>query len=183
MAAIATLALGVGANTAIFSLIDAALLEPLPYPDADRIVQIRFTTPNGADTNHSIPAVNLLAKQSEIFEEVTAYYFGGPGVNLTGGEQPEQVQAARMELGRGFTAGEDRPNSGRAAVIGHALWIAPLPCRAGRRGAHYLSRRRIRLALGARPYQVRGMMLSQGVRLALAGLLKGASASLACSGT
>jgi predicted permease len=135
IAAIATLALGIGANTAIFSLIDATLLAPLPYPEPDRIVQVWFTTPNGGDTNHSIPAVNLLAKQSQIFEDVTAYDFGGPGVNLTGGDQPEQVEAihvsasyfhlfgARMELGRGFTADEDRPNGGHTAVISHALWM------------------------------------------------------------
>ena len=135
IAAIVTLALGIGANTAIFSLIDSNLLAPLPYPDAGRIVQVWFTTPNGADTNHSIPALNILKRQSQIFDDVTAYDFGGPGVNLTGSDQPEQVQAihvsasyfplfgARMEFGRGFTADEDRPNGGRVAVIGHALWL------------------------------------------------------------
>ena len=135
MAAVVTLALGIGANAAIFSLIDSNLLAPLPYPDADRIVQIWFTTGTGADTNHSIPAVNILAKQSAIFEDVAAYDFGGPGVNLTGGDQPEQVQAihvsasyfrlfgARMDFGRAFTAEEDRPNGGRVAVISQALWL------------------------------------------------------------
>ena len=134
-AAIATLALGIGANTAVFSLIDATLLDPLPYPEPDRIVQIWFTTQTGADTNHSIPAVNLLTQQSQIFEDVAAYDFGGPGVNLTGSDQPEQVQAihvsaaylrlfgARPEFGRTFTATEDRPNGGRVAVISHALWL------------------------------------------------------------
>jgi predicted permease len=162
LAAIATLALGIGANTAIFSLIDATLLEPLPYPDADRIVQIWFTTPSGADTNHSIPAVNLLSKQSEIFQDVTAYDFGGPGVNLTGGDQPEQVQAihvsasyfhlfgARMELGRSFTADEDRLNSGRIAVISHALWMSRFhadPNLVGRT-----------ISLGDAPYLVTGVV-------------------------
>ena len=134
-AAVATLALGIGGNTAIFSLINATLLEPLPYPDPDRIVQIWFTTPTGADTNHSIPAFNLLSQQSQVFEDVTAYDFGGPGVNLTSSDQPEQVPAihvsavyfrlfgARMEFGRAFTADEDRPNGGRVAVISHALWL------------------------------------------------------------
>jgi putative ABC transport system permease protein len=82
IAAVATLALGIGANTAIFSLIDATLLHPLPA-DADRIVQIWFTTAAGANTNHSIPAFKLLAQQSQVFDDVTAYDFGGPGVNLS----------------------------------------------------------------------------------------------------
>jgi putative ABC transport system permease protein len=69
IAAVATLALGIGANTATFALIDATLLDPLPYPDAGSIVQIWFTTPAGASTNQSIPAVNILAQQSKIFED------------------------------------------------------------------------------------------------------------------
>jgi predicted permease len=164
IAAIATLALGIGANTAIFSLIDATLLDPLPYPDAGRIVQIWFTTQDGASTNHSIPAVNILARQSQIFENVTAYDFGGPGVNLTGGDQPEQVQAihvsaayfrlfgAPFELGRGFTADEDRPNGGRVAVISHALWLRRFhadPALVGRT-----------ISLGNQPYLVTGILSS-----------------------
>ncbi|MEI9973221.1 MAG: ABC transporter permease [Ignavibacteriota bacterium] len=152
IAAVATLALGIGANTAIFSLIDATLLAPLPYPEPDRIVQVWFTTPNGADTNHSIPALNILTRQSAIFADVTAYDFGGPGVNLTGTDQPEQVQAihvsapyfdlfgARMEFGRAFTAEEDRPNGGRVAVISHALWLRRFHVDPTIVGPHHLPR-------------------------------------------
>jgi len=162
VAAIATLALGIGANTAIFSLIDQSLLAPLPYPAPDRMVQIWFVTPNGADTNHSIPAVNLLAKQSAIFSSVAAYDFGGPGANLTGTDQPEQVAAihvsapyfrlfgARMESGRSFTAEEDLPGGGRVAVISHALWT-----RRFHSDPHLPGRT---ISLGNQPYLVTGIV-------------------------
>ena len=67
LAAVATLAVGIGATTAIFSLINVTLLEPLPYPDADRIVQFWFTTPEGSGLTLSIPEFNLLAQQIERF--------------------------------------------------------------------------------------------------------------------
>jgi putative ABC transport system permease protein len=162
IAAVATLALGIGANTAIFSLIDATLLDPLPYPDSDRIVQIWFTSPTGADTNQSIPALNILAQQSQVFNDVTAYDFGGPGVNLTGRDQPEQVQAihvsapyfhlfgARFEFGRSFTADEDRPDGGRVAVISHALWLRRFHADPNLVGST--------ISLGGQPYLVTGIV-------------------------
>jgi len=134
IAAVATLGIGIGVNTAIFSLIDATLLEPLPYPQADRIVQIWFTAPNGGGTTLSIPQINLLAQQTDAFEAVAAYDFGGPGVNLTGAGEPEQVKAlhvsavyfrlfgARVETGRTFNEEEDGPNGGRVVVLSYALW-------------------------------------------------------------
>ena len=134
IAALATLALGIGANTAIFSLINAALLQPLPYPDADRIVQFWLTMPGGGGVTLSIPEFNLLAQQDNVFQDVTAYDFGGPGVNITDAGEPEQVKAihvsrsyfrlfgARVEAGRTFTVEEDRPNGGRVVVLSHGLW-------------------------------------------------------------
>src|SRR5713101_4198029 len=76
VAATATLALGLGANTAIFSLINATLLEPLPYPQPDRIVQLWLTAPNGGGLILSIPEVNILTQQTSAFEDVAAYDFG-----------------------------------------------------------------------------------------------------------
>src|SRR5258708_16898364 len=134
IAAIAPLALGIGANTAIFSLINTTLLEPLPYPDAERIVQLWMTTPQGAGLTLSVPEFNLLARQTAIFENVAAYDFGGPGVNITSVGEPEQVKAihvseayfrlfgAHAALGRTFAAEEDRPGGGRLVVLGHGLW-------------------------------------------------------------
>jgi putative ABC transport system permease protein len=134
LAAVATLALGIGANTAIFALINAVLLAPLPYPRADRIAQLWLMYPGGKSLVLSIPEVNLLGQQTEVFQDFAAYDFGGPGVNITGLDAPEQVKGihvsrnyfrlfgARFQLGRGFSADEDRPNGGRVVVISHALW-------------------------------------------------------------
>jgi len=135
IAAMATLALGIGANTAIFSLINAILLDPLPYPEADRIVQLWLTAPDGGGVTLSIPEVNILTQRTDAFSNVAAYDFGGPGVNITGVGEPEQVKAihvsaayfrlfgARVESGRTFSAEEDRPNGGRVVVLSHGLWL------------------------------------------------------------
>jgi predicted permease len=134
-AAIATLALGIGANTAIFSLISATLIAPLPYPDADRIVQLWFTAPNAGGLTLSIPEINILTQQTRVFEDVAAYDFGGPGVNIAGAGEPEQVKAihvsaayfrlfgARVATGRTFKADEDRPGGGRVVALSHGLWV------------------------------------------------------------
>ena len=138
VAATATLALGIGANTAIFSLINTTLLEPLPYPQPDRIVQLWLMAPNGGGLILSIPEVNILTQQTSAFEDVAAYDFGGPGVNITAVGEPEQVKAihvsasyfrlfgARLEFGRTFTADEDRPNGGRVVILSHELWLSPI---------------------------------------------------------
>ncbi len=134
LAAILTLAIGIGANTAIFSLISAALLQPLPYPDAARLVQMWMTTPGGGGITHSPVVWSVFRKQTDAFAEVAAYDFGGPGVSLTGGGEPELVKAihvsepyfrvfgARLRLGRFFTRQEDLPNGAKVAVLSHALW-------------------------------------------------------------
>lgn len=132
--AVICLALGIGANTAIFSLVNFVLLKPLPYPDADRIVQLWFTTPGGAGLTFSIPQVNAVTAEGDLFEDVAAYDFGGPGVSITGAGDPELVSAihvssayfrilgARLARGRTFTHEEDRPNSGRTVVLSDGLW-------------------------------------------------------------
>src|SRR5260370_31260056 len=96
IAAVATLALGIGANTAIFSLINTTLLQPLPYPDAERIVQLWMTTPQGAGLTLSIPEFNLLAQQTAILDNVAAYDVGGPGAHLTGVGEPAQAKAIQL---------------------------------------------------------------------------------------
>jgi putative ABC transport system permease protein len=114
IAAKATLALGIGANTAIFSLINATLLEPLPYPEADRIVQLWLTAPDGGGVTLSIPEVNILAQQTDAFEDVAAYDLGGPGVNITGVDEPEQVKAIHVSAAY-FRLFGARVESGRPA--------------------------------------------------------------------
>ena len=132
--AIAVLTLGIGANTAIFSVINAVLLKPLTYPDPDRIVQFLVTSPQGTQTGASPTKFNEWREQTNVFQDVSAYDMGGPGFNLTGGAYPEQVLGihasvnyfslfgARPILGRTFTQEEDRPNGGNVVVISYGLW-------------------------------------------------------------
>ena len=133
LAAIAALALGIGTNTAIFTVVNAVLLKPLTYPDADRIVQFQITSPDGSDAVASIPKFFKWKAQTSVFQDVAAYDFGGPGFNLTGGS-PEQVQGlhvseayfrlfgAPVMLGRTFTAQEDSPDGGKVVVLSYGVW-------------------------------------------------------------
>ena len=133
LAAVSALALGIGANTAIFSVVNAVLLKPLEYPDADRIVSIVWKTPQGNSEVASITKFHEYEKQTSIFKDVAAYDFGGPGFNITGG-RPEQVHGihvteayfrvfgAPVMLGRTFTPQEDAPNGGKVVVLSYGLW-------------------------------------------------------------
>ena len=132
-AAIAALALGIGINTSIFTVVDTVLLKPLTYPDADRIVQFLHKSPDGQGSGTSIPDFLTFEQQSSVFQDVAAYDFGGPGFNLTG-DRPEQVHGihvtqayfrlfgAPVLLGRTFTAQEDSPNGGKVVVLSYGLW-------------------------------------------------------------
>jgi putative ABC transport system permease protein len=134
LTAIAALALGIGANTAIFSVVNAVLVAPLAYPHADRIVQLRLTFPEGSSPSASVPNFNVWRQQTEAFDEVAAYDFSGPGINLTGNGLPEQLKGIHasagyfgvfgvpMERGRSYTAQEDFPNGPNVVVISNALW-------------------------------------------------------------
>lgn len=134
IAAVAALALGIGANTAIFSVVNAVLLKPLTYPEPDRIVEFLNTSPNGSGPGASVTKFNIWRQQTNAFQDVAAYNFGGPGLNLTGGAFPEQVQGihvsadyfrlfgAPVALGRTFTADEDRPLGGRVVVLSDGIW-------------------------------------------------------------
>ena len=131
--AIAALALGIGANTAIFSVVNAVLLKPLSYPDPDRMVQMMNITPDGNWSGASPTKFNNWRAQTSVIEDVTAYDFGGPGFNLTG-SVPEQVHGlhvseayfrlfgAPIQMGRTFTPQEDSPNGGKVVVISYGLW-------------------------------------------------------------
>ena len=132
--ALSVLALGIGANTAIFSVIHAVLLKPLPFPQPERIVFLMNVAPTGSGAGASVPKYNLWRRQTQVLEDVSAYDTGGPGLNLTGGDRPEQVRGihvsyeffhlfgAQTVLGRTFTAAEDRPRGGSVAVISGGLW-------------------------------------------------------------
>jgi len=132
-AAVAALALGIGTNTAIFSVVNAVLLKPIPFPDPDRIVVFLNTSPEGRGSGASPAKFQHYRAQSSVVQDVSAFAFGV--VNHTGGTIPEQLRSARVSgdffrlvgapvaLGRSFTADEDLPNGPRAVVLSHELWV------------------------------------------------------------
>lgn len=133
LAALAALALGIGANTAIFTVVNTVLLKPLTYPDSGRIVMFMHTSPQGEGPVASPTDFHTWEKQTSVVQDVAAYDFGGPGYNLTG-DRPELVQGihvtqryfalfgAPVILGRTFTPQEDSPNGGHVVVISYGLW-------------------------------------------------------------
>jgi putative ABC transport system permease protein len=133
IAAVSALALGIGANTAIFTVVNAVLLKPLGYPDSDRIMQILLTGPGGSGPGASIPKFQVWQQQTSIFKDVAAYDFAGPGFNITG-DRPElihgihvtegyfRVFGAPVTLGRTFTKQEDSQNGGHVVVLSYGLW-------------------------------------------------------------
>jgi len=132
LAAVAALALGIGANTAIFSIVNAVLLKPVPFPEPDRLVVFQQTSPQGAFSAGSPAKFQFWRSQTSVVQDVSAYRSNI--VNLTGEGIPEQLRASQVSAdyfrlfgapmlqGRGFTADEDRPGGTLVAVLSHALW-------------------------------------------------------------
>ena len=89
-AAMSALALGIGANTAIFSVINTVLLKPLPFPDSGRLVVLMNSSPQGTSPAASVPKYNVWRKRTDVLDDISAYDTGGPGLNLSGGDRPEQ---------------------------------------------------------------------------------------------
>jgi putative ABC transport system permease protein len=132
--AIVVIALGIGVNTAVFSVINTVLLKPLPYPDPQSLVMLMNTSPRGSGPGASVPKFNIWRQQTSIFSQMAAFDFGGAGLNLTGGDKPLQVQGVRVTQqyfsmmgapviqGRTFTQAEDSPNGGHVVVLSYGLW-------------------------------------------------------------
>jgi putative ABC transport system permease protein len=132
--AILALALGIGANTAIFTVVNTVLLRPLAYPEPDRLVQLELSSAQGNGNITSIPKFNNWRAQTQVFSDVAAYDVGGPGINLTGNGLPEQLKGIRVSAsyfrvfgapiaaGRPFSDEEDRPGGLKLAVLSNALW-------------------------------------------------------------
>jgi predicted permease len=128
------IAVGIGVNTAVFSVIDTVLLRPLTYPDPEALVQLMNTSPRGSFPGANIPKFNIWRQQPGIFQRVAAYDFGGAGLNLTGGDHPQQVEGVHVSAdyfamlgapviaGRTFTAAEDSPHGGHVTVLSYSLW-------------------------------------------------------------
>lgn len=134
--AVLTLAIGIGANTAIFSFVDGVLLKPLPYANADRIMRVLEKPPGDPEARNGISTINFLdwQRQNSVFQYMAART--GGSVTLTGVNNPVQLRGARMSahgfdilgvkavLGRTFAADEDQPGKSRVAVLSHSLWAS-----------------------------------------------------------
>src|ERR1044072_2996293 len=133
--AIIALALGIGANTAIFSVVNAVLIRPLPYEEADRLASLFITRPDGRNRGALSVADFLTVKeQAQLFEQVAAFYPPPNGFNLTGGESPERVTGAVVTadffsllrvsplMGRTFLPDEDKPGKQSVVVVSHGFW-------------------------------------------------------------
>lgn len=159
--AVFALVLGIGANTAIFTVVNTVLLKPLPYPDSERIMSVVRTYKAGEGDSTSIPKFMAWRKNSA-FESMAVYDFAGPGLNLSGGDRPEQVKGIHVSqdyfrvfgvqpmAGRGFTPEEDRPGGPLVAVISNGLWKSHFASSLGLIGS--------RISLNSEPYTVVGVM-------------------------
>ena len=159
--AILTLALGIGGNAAIFSVVDSVLLRPLPYREASRLVWVSNERP----TRHASVVMEAdyfgWRGLNHVFEDIAAYQ---PGVTLTltGSNEPEQLQAARVtynfldvlgitpRLGRSFRAEEDRPGVSHVVLLSDALWRRRFSGNAAILGRL--------IALDGEPYTVTGIL-------------------------
>ena len=136
--AVLTLALGIGATTAIFSVFDAVLLRPLPYAKPGRLVAIEEVVPKLAQFGPSLPVTawhfREWRKHSRAFEQFALV--GSIGYTLTGGGDPLSLTGSRVsaslfpmlgiqaQLGRTFREDEDQPGRDRVVVIGNSLWTS-----------------------------------------------------------
>jgi putative ABC transport system permease protein len=133
LVALATLALGIGANSTIFSVVEGVLLEDLPYAEADRLYEVRTLYPDGTGYSLSAPDFTSLRADARAFERFEA--FTGATLTMLGAGEPKEVRGAvvsdglfellglRVVLGRGFLPEESRPGAGRVAVLDHGFWL------------------------------------------------------------
>jgi predicted permease len=165
LVAILILAIGIGANTAVFSVVNPLLLKPLPFRDADRLVWIANTGQTGlSTTTFRVAAYEELARQSRSFEGMTAYFafFGYISYTLSGSGDPERLVGVNIaprflellgvqpQLGRGFAGDEWNQNGPRAVMLTPGLWqrrFAGDPSVVGRT-----------VTINAQPYLVTGVL-------------------------
>ena len=160
LTAILTLALGIGANTAIFGVVNSVLLRPLPFPEPHELALLWGRYPDFGRTSTSAPDFRDWREGVAAFEHLSAFTQGS--INLAGGGEPEQVRGARVTanffqtlgvapaLGRTFVDGEDREGAADVVVIGDGLWrrrFAADPAMVGRT-----------ITINDRPFTVAGVM-------------------------
>ena len=160
-----TLALGIGATTAIFSLVDTILLKPLPYPNASRVAMLWRSNPlPSISGNGNLPwesqDFRLLIERSTVFQNLGA--FRKDSFNLTGSTNPELLEGVRVsagffpalgvlpQLGRTFTTQEDQPGREHVAVLSNQLWKTRFAGNARIVGSN--------IELNGYPYRVIGVM-------------------------
>src|SRR5262245_1748431 len=131
-AAVAALTLGIGANTAIFSVVNAVLLRPVPFPDPDRLVLFLNTSPQGSGPGASPAKFQHWKALDSVVHDVSVFRTGI--VNYTGGTFPEQLRSGQVSVdffklfgapvlrGRTFTPEEDLPDAERVVVLSQRFW-------------------------------------------------------------
>ncbi|MBA3442415.1 MAG: ABC transporter permease [Pyrinomonadaceae bacterium] len=131
--AVLTLALGIGANTAVFSVVNAVLLRPLPFAEPERLVRLQETSVRAGE-NVQVSPPNFIdwQHQSQVFEQIAAYH--GQGFTLTGADEPERLLGVRASagffpmlgvkpfLGRLFSIDEDRAGHEQVVVLSYGFW-------------------------------------------------------------
>jgi putative ABC transport system permease protein len=132
LTAILILAVGIGANSAVFSIVDSILLRPLPYTDSDRLVMLRDTGDRDTKVPMSYPEFKAWRERKEIFESVAAYFQGS--ADLTSPGEPQQFDAVRVSTellpmlgtklreGRQFTAQEELHDGPPSVIISDSFW-------------------------------------------------------------
>jgi putative ABC transport system permease protein len=155
-----TLALGIGANAAIFSVLDGVLLRPLPYPDVERILTMNERTTSGQMMSVSWQNFQDWRAQNQVFEALGINR--GAVVNLTGGDQPERLNGSLASsdvftvmgiaplAGRTFSADEDRAGTDRVTIVSERLWRSRFNADAGLVGRA--------VTLNGQPHTVIGIM-------------------------
>jgi len=159
---ILTFALGIGANAAIFTVVNGVLLQPLPYPHAERLMMVWTHNPRqGFDKDvGTYPNFEDWRRASQSFERMSAYF--GASVTLTGSGDPAQIRGARVTpeffetmgvaplQGRAFSAADGQPGGERVVVVAHGLWIRQFGGDASTIGR--------RIVLNGVPHEVIGVM-------------------------
>ncbi len=135
LTAIATLALGIGASTALFTVVNTVLLRPLNYPNSEAIVELTKFFPGFGNRAAVTPTkFDFWRKENHSFQAVAALNYGPSGVNLTGRGEPERLTAlpvtadffrvlgVRPLIGQSFNEAEDKPGSGHFVILSYAIW-------------------------------------------------------------
>jgi putative ABC transport system permease protein len=160
--AVLTLAVGIGANTAIFSFVNGVLLKPLPYANAGRIMRVLEKPPGDPDARNGISTLNFLdwQRQNSVFQYMAAQ--AGGSMTLTGVSNPIQLRSERISahgfdilgvravLGRTFAPDEDQPGKNRVVVLSHSIWASQF-------GSDVSIIGRV-IRLDGEPYQVIGVL-------------------------